>query len=43
MTKNRKNKYNHYTADFRRESVRRFEEEGTNAAEFAKVLGSHVN
>ena len=41
MTKKRKNKYNHYTEDFRREAVRRSEDPGTSAAEVAKELGIH--
>ena len=41
MTKKRKNKYNHYTEDFRREAVRRSEDPNTSAAEVAKGLGIH--
>ena len=41
MTKKRKNKYNHYTEDFRREAVRRSEGPNTSAAEVAKELGIH--
>lgn len=43
MTKKRKNKYNHYTEDFRREAVRRCEEDGVTAAEVARELGIHPN
>ncbi len=41
MAKKRKNKYNHYTEDFRREAVRRSEDPNTSAAEVAKELGIH--
>ncbi len=43
MTKNKqqKNKYNHYTEDFRREAVRRSENPGTSAVEVARELGIH--
>ena len=41
MAKKRKNKYNHYTEDFRREAVRRSEGPDTSAAEVAKELGIH--
>ncbi len=43
MTKNKKykNKYNHYTEDFRREAVRRSEDPNTSAAEVARELGIH--
>ena len=41
MTQKRKNKYNHYTEDFRREAVRRSEDPKTSAAEIAKELGIH--
>lgn len=41
MTKKRKNKYNHYTEDFRREAVRRSEDPHTSAVEVAKELGIH--
>ena len=41
MTKKRKNKYNHYTEDFRREAVRRSEDPNTSATEVAKELGIH--
>ena len=41
MAKKRKNKYNHYTEDFRREAVRRSEDPGTSAVEGARVLGIH--
>ena len=39
--KKHKNKYNHYTEDFRREAVRRSEEPNTSATEVAKELGIH--
>ena len=42
MTKKRKNKYNHYTEDFRREAVRRSEDPNVSAAEVARELGIHV-
>lgn len=42
MAKKRKNKYNHYTEDFRREAVRRSEGPDTSAVEVAKELGIHV-
>jgi transposase len=38
MTKKRKNKYNHYTEDFRREAVRRSEDPHTSAVEVANKL-----
>lgn len=41
MPKKTKNKYNHYTEDFRREAVRRSEDPNTSAAEVAKDLGIH--
>jgi len=41
MAKKRKNKYNHYTEDFRREAVRRSEDPGTSAVEVARELGIH--
>lgn len=41
MTKKTKNKYNHYTEDFRREAVRRSEGPDTSAAEVARDLGIH--
>jgi transposase len=43
MTNNKKhkNKYNHYTEDFRREAVRRSEDPNTSAAEVAKELSIH--
>ena len=41
MAKKRKNKYNHYTEDFRREAVRRSEDSGTSAVEVARELGIH--
>ena len=37
MAKKRKNKYNHYTEDFRREAVRRSEDPNTSAVEVARV------
>ena len=42
MTKKRKNKYNHYTEDFRREAVRRSEGPDTSAVDVARELGIHV-
>jgi len=42
MTKKTKNKYNHYTEDFRREAVRRSEGPDTSAAEVARELGIHL-
>ncbi len=33
MTKKTKNKYNHYTEDFRREAVRRSEQEGASSVD----------
>ena len=41
MRKKRKNKYNHYTEDFRREAVRRSDDPNTSAADVAKELGIH--
>ena len=41
MTKKTKNKYNHYTEDFRREAVRRSEGPDASAAEVARELGIH--
>lgn len=41
MRKKTRNKYNHYTEDFRREAVRRSENPDTSAAEVAKELGIH--
>lgn len=41
MTKKTRNKYNHYTEDFRREAVRRADDPNTSAAEVAKELGIH--
>lgn len=41
MTKKSKNKYNHYSEEFRREAVRRSEQEGVTAAEVARELGIH--
>lgn len=41
MTKKTKNKYNHYTEDFRREAVRRSEGSDTSASEVARELGIH--
>jgi transposase len=43
MTKNKKhkNKYNHYTEDFRREAVKRSEDPNTSAVEVARELGIH--
>ena len=41
MTKKTRNKYNHYTEDFRCEAVRRADDPNTSAAEVAKELGIH--
>ena len=41
MAKKRKNKYNHYTEDFRREAVRRSEGPNSSAVEVARELGIH--
>ena len=41
MTKKTKNKYNHYTEDFRREAVRRSDDPNTSAAVVACELGIH--
>ena len=41
MTRKTRNKYNHYTEDFRREAVRRADDPNTSAAEVAKELGIH--
>ncbi|WP_370978316.1 transposase [Agaribacterium sp. ZY112] len=41
ITKKTKNKYNHYTEDFRREAVRRSEGPDTSSAEVARELGIH--
>ncbi|MFP6789946.1 MAG: transposase [Thalassolituus sp.] len=41
MTKKTKNKYNHYTEDFRREAVRRSDLPGVSAVEVARELGIH--
>ena len=41
MPKKTKNKYNHYTEDFRREAVRRSEGPDTSAADIARELGIH--
>lgn len=38
-----KNKYNHYSEDFRREAVRRADEPGVCAADIARELGIHPN
>lgn len=43
MTKKRKNKYNHYTEDFRREAVRRSEQDDVSAVDVARELGIHPN
>lgn len=40
MPKKTKNKYNHYTEDFRREAVRRSEDPNTSAVEVARELVS---
>ncbi len=41
MTIKKKNKYNHYTEEFRREAVRRSDDPSTTAAEVARELGIH--
>lgn len=41
MTRKTKNKYNHYTEDFRREAVRRADAADVTAAEVARELGIH--
>ena len=41
MTKKKKDKYNHYTEDFRREAVRRSELPDISAVEVARELGIH--
>ncbi len=41
MTRKTKNKYNHYTEDFRREVVRRADAADVTAAEVARELGIH--
>ncbi len=41
MSVKQKNKYNHYTEEFRREAVRRSDEPGTTAADIARELGIH--
>ena len=41
MTRKTKNKYNHYSEDFRREAVRRADAPDTTAAEVARDLGIH--
>ena len=41
MPKKTRNKYNHYTEDFRREAVRRSEDPSTSAADVARELGIH--
>lgn len=41
MPKKRKNKYNHYSEDFRREAVRRSEDPNVSAADIARELGIH--
>jgi len=41
MSKKEKNKYNHYTEEFRREAVRRSGTPGTTAADVARELGIH--
>ena len=43
MTKNTKNKYNHYTEDFHREAVRRSELPDVSAVDVARELGIHPN
>ena len=39
MTRKKKNKYNRFSEDFRREAVRRSEDPNTSAVEVAKELG----
>ena len=41
MKKKTKNKYNHYTQDFRREAVRRSDDPDTSPTEVARELGIH--
>lgn len=41
MTKKTRDKYNHYTEDFRREAVRRSDDPNIRATEVAKELGIH--
>lgn len=41
MTRKTKNKYNHYTEDFRREAVRRSEDPNVSAVDIARELGIH--
>ena len=41
MNKKHKNKYNHYTEQFRREAVKRADDPHVSAAEVAKDLGIH--
>jgi transposase len=41
MPKKTKNKYNHYTEDFRREAVRRTEDPNVSAVDIARELGIH--
>ncbi len=41
MNQKQKNKYNHYTEQFRREAVKRADDPHTTAAEIAKELGIH--
>ncbi len=41
MTKKTKNKYNHYTEDFRHEAVRRSDLPGASVVEVARELGIH--
>ena len=43
MTKKTRNKYNHYTEDFRREAVRRSEQDGVSAVDVARELGINPN
>lgn len=41
MSDKQKNKYNHYTEEFRREAVRRSDESGITATDVARELGIH--
>ena len=41
QSKKHKNKYNHYTEDFRREAVRRADDPNTSATEVPRDLGIH--
>jgi len=43
MTEKTKNKYNHYNKNFRREAVRRSEQDGVSAVDVANELDIHPN